>query len=121
MQFIFNAAPIGLHWSCDREDRNNGTIKDRIYNKNHQAITGLTEEEMNISGIFAKITHPEDLAQQNKERQRLTNKETNRISLEKRYLQKDGSITWVLAGWARQWDLDDCFRFVFGITSHDVA
>lgn len=106
MQFIFNSAPIGLHWSCDREERNRGPIKDRIFNIAHQDITGLSKEEMNIPGIFSSITHPYDSIIQENARKRLTNKESNRVSIEKRYIRKDGTVKWVSAAWARKWDDD---------------
>ena len=83
MQFIFNSAPIGLHWSCDRTDQSKGPIKDRLVNAAHQAITGLSKEEMDIPGMFSAITHPQDAIRQHEERKLLISKETDRISIRK--------------------------------------
>ena len=61
---------------------------------------------MTVRGIFGAITHPDDTFLQQETRKPLNNKETTHVSMEKRYLRKDGRTIWVNASWNRRWDPD---------------
>jgi two-component system sensor kinase FixL len=58
------------------------------------AITGYSKEEL-LGGSFQNITHPEDLAQDLAQVERLLSGEAERYSMDKRYFRKDGGIVWV--------------------------
>jgi PAS domain S-box-containing protein len=58
------------------------------------AITGYPREEL-LSSTFTDITHPDDQMARWRQTRRLLAGEVPTYSLEKRYLRKDGSTTWV--------------------------
>ncbi|MDZ4402456.1 PAS domain S-box protein [Prosthecobacter sp.] len=57
-------------------------------------ITGYSEEEL-LRKTFVELTHPEDQANDKVAHERLTRGDVSGISLEKRYVGKDGRIVWV--------------------------
>jgi len=57
-------------------------------------ITGYSEEEL-LGMTFVDLTHPDDQADDKTAHERLTRGEVPGISLEKRYVGKDGRIVWV--------------------------
>ena len=63
---------------------------------NHKVceITGYTESEL-LSARFQDITHPEDLAADLAETQKIIDGTLNTFAMEKRYIRKDGSLVWV--------------------------
>ncbi|MHC5544628.1 PAS domain S-box protein, partial [Singulisphaera rosea] len=58
------------------------------------AITGYSRDEL-LSMSFREITHPEDRERDFEGFQRMVRGETSEYHIEKRYVRKDGSITWV--------------------------
>lgn len=58
------------------------------------AITGYTKDEL-LGGSFQHITHPDDLAEDLAQIDRLLRGEAERYSMDKRYFRKDGGIVWV--------------------------
>jgi len=66
---------------------------------NHRVceITGYNEREL-MQMRFQDITHPDDLAADMAETQKILRGEQTSFSLEKRYIRKDGSIVWVHLG-----------------------
>ena len=57
-------------------------------------IVGYTAEEL-LSGAFQDITHPDDLAADLANVQRMLDGQCDSYSMEKRYICKDGSARWV--------------------------
>jgi PAS domain S-box-containing protein len=57
-------------------------------------IVGYTREEL-LQSTFQDITHPEDLESDLAQVRRLLAGESDTYSLEKRYLRKDGDVTWI--------------------------
>ncbi len=57
-------------------------------------ITGYSEEEL-LRKTFVELTHPEDQVNDKVAHERLTRGDVSGISLEKRYVGKDGRIVWV--------------------------
>jgi PAS domain S-box-containing protein len=57
-------------------------------------ITGYTRQEL-LKKTFQEITHPDDVAEDVRQADRLRRGELSRYGLEKRYLRKDGSPVWV--------------------------
>ena len=57
-------------------------------------ITGYERDEL-VGRRFADITHPDDVAEDMRQRARLLAGEIQGYTLEKRYIRKDGQATWV--------------------------
>ncbi|MEP6889102.1 MAG: response regulator [Nitrospirota bacterium] len=57
-------------------------------------ITGYEREEL-LGKFFADVTHPDDLESEWANARRLLAGETATYSMEKRYLRKDGGLTWI--------------------------
>jgi len=57
-------------------------------------ITGYSEEEL-LGRTFFDITHPEDRERNRADYERLLRGEINELSMEKRYIRKDGEVIWV--------------------------
>lgn len=83
----FEGAAVGVaHVSADgRWLRVNRKVCD---------ITGYSEPEL-LKKCFQEITHPEDLAADVAETEKLLQGTSNNFSMEKRYIRKDGSPVWV--------------------------
>lgn len=106
MRFIFESAPVGLSWSHGREGGTSPGVDEYIANPALLSITGLSEREVHRAKIFSEITHPDDVARQAEIRKGLRNHQSDRVSLEKRYIRRDGETVWVVASWMRKWDDD---------------
>jgi PAS domain S-box-containing protein len=63
-------------------------------NKHYCQITGYAEHEM-IGRSFASITHPDDVAREQKLNEKLIAGHSNDFIVEKRYLCKSGEVAWV--------------------------
>jgi len=63
-------------------------------NKRYCEIVGYTAEEL-AGKTFHDITHPDDIAVDLAERQRVLSGAISSFSMEKRYIRKDGSPIWV--------------------------
>ncbi len=63
-------------------------------NKKLCEIVGYSEAEL-MQMTFQEITHPEDLAADLAETEKLLNGSLNTFSMEKRYIRKDGTPVWV--------------------------
>ena len=86
-RFIFERAPLGLSWLWVGADGS----RRRLTNQAHLKIIGLTTEQMRDPGIFRRITHPDDRAEQQELYQKLEQGEIDHFSVRKRYLRLDGS------------------------------
>ncbi len=65
-----------------------------LVNKRYCEIVGYTAEEL-AGKTFQDITHPDDLAVDLAQRERLLSGAISHFSMEKRYIRKDGSPIWV--------------------------
>lgn len=74
-------------------------------NQKFCAIVGYSEEEL-LAKTFQDITHPDDLATDIDQLQRMLLREIDYYSLEKRYIRKDGDIVWVTLTVALTWKSD---------------
>ncbi|HEY0864750.1 MAG TPA: CHASE domain-containing protein [Lacunisphaera sp.] len=84
-RFILNALPVGVSW------RSYGEAQDTWVNDAVLRLTGLNREEAMDNNSYRAITAPADWARQEAEYERLHRGETDRFSLEKRYLRLDGT------------------------------
>ncbi len=83
----FDESPVGIAIvSCD--------FHFRQVNAALCHITGYSSEEL-VGMEFGKITHPEDLAADVQQAQRLLSGEIDQYDMEKRYIHKDGGECWV--------------------------
>lgn len=102
----FEQAAVGiLHTSLD------GHILE--CNECFARIVGYTPEEL-IGSSFQAITPPEDRGAGNTALVRLLSGEAQTVSFEKRYLRRDGTLTWVLLTISIQHDEQD--RSLFFLT-----
>ena len=83
-RFILNALPVGVSW------RSFGEAQETWVNDAVLRLTGLGREEALNNDSYRAITEPADWTKQEAEYERLRRGETDRFSLEKRYLRLDG-------------------------------
>ncbi|MFA5848827.1 MAG: PAS domain S-box protein [Bacteroidales bacterium] len=84
---MFDQAPIGAAMvSLD--------YKYMMVNDALCKITGYSSEEL-ISRTFSSITHPDDIAFETEQFEKIMSGETDHFEMEKRYIRTDGSIVWV--------------------------
>ncbi len=88
-QFIFESAPVGISWHLA------GNAASHVVNPEHERITGVSAADSVKPGVFARVTHPEDLVRQRAFSDQLLRGEIDRFALEKRYLHADGRVVWV--------------------------
>lgn len=77
-------------------------------------ITGYRDDELSQM-TFQQITHPDDLEMDWQFARRVLAKEISGYSLEKRYIRKDGSITWVNLTSSAVWDAAGQPKYAVGI------
>ncbi|BAZ50685.1 two-component hybrid sensor and regulator [Nostoc sp. NIES-4103] len=77
-------------------------------------ITGYSYAEL-MQMNFRDITHPDDLANDWAQGQRVLAREINGYSLEKRYIRKDGGIIWVNLTASVVWDANGQPKYAVGI------
>jgi len=96
MQFkaIFNQVPIGI--AIGYNDKYLESIDDErsSINPMFEKITGRTKEEL-VNIAWMDITHPDDIAEDLDNYQKLIAGEIDGYVLEKRYIKPDGSLVWV--------------------------
>jgi len=85
---IFEQAAVGVA----QIDSHTGEFT--LINNKYCEIAGYSREEMS-STTFQAITHPEDLALDLSNMEKLRAGEIREFSMEKRYIRKDGSLVWV--------------------------
>ncbi len=91
-RFIFDAMPVGVSWRLVPAQ---GAVM-RLFNEAHLRICGITREEIDVPGVFERITHPEDKPRQQELRAQLQSGAIDRYSMEKRYRRADGETVWVV-------------------------
>ncbi len=84
---IFEFAPVGISLATP------GGVFKRV-NRKFCSLTGYSRVE--AEGLdFRKITHPDDVPAENRLLDRIFNNQADSFNIEKRYIQKNGSIIWV--------------------------
>jgi PAS domain S-box-containing protein len=78
-------------------------------NKKFCDIVGYSESEL-LQRTFRDITHPEDLAADSAQREKIKKREITTYSMDKRYIRKDGSPVWTNLSVAGAWDESGTFR-----------
>ncbi len=91
-RFIFEVLPIGVSWKKTAPD---GTVT-RLVNDAHLRLCGLTRAEIDEPDAFARVSIPEEYAQQQKLQARLAAGEIPQFSMEKRYRHRDGRLVWAM-------------------------
>lgn len=91
-EVIFEQAPIGIAISSSMGSQLSDEAIVKI-NSMYERITGRTKEEL-INTDWAKITHPDDLAEEMNKFKKLQAGDINYYSMEKRLIKPDGSIVW---------------------------
>lgn len=91
---IFHQSPIGIFISHSMNPFDSGSNNKANINPVFEKITGRTKEELLNLG-WAKITHPDDLAEDMRSFEKLVAGKIKSYSMEKRYIKPDGSYIWV--------------------------
>jgi len=84
---VFDRAAVGMVLHAA-----DGSTRERV-NDAFCAMVGYSREEL-LDNPYEALTHPDDLEKSLELRRRLANGETETISMEKRYLHKDGHAVW---------------------------
>ncbi|HLK34524.1 MAG TPA: PAS domain S-box protein, partial [Terriglobales bacterium] len=83
---IFEAAAIGIgHFTLDGKIAESNRALEQILGYSHDELQGMP---------FARITHPDDLAQDARLFADMAAGRRDRYHLEKRYVRKDGKVVW---------------------------
>lgn len=88
---FYDHAPIGISW---REFDSEGQPTINHVNRRFCDIVGLSTEEASDMRNIARITHPDDRAEQQRLTKELYEGRRPLFSMEKRYQRADGSIVW---------------------------
>ncbi|MBI5769731.1 MAG: PAS domain S-box protein [Verrucomicrobia bacterium] len=110
-RFIFEAMPIGISW---RHESGGGVIERHI-NQAHLTICGLTRADVEKPGVFANISHPDELEHQRRLYARLEAGEIQAFSHEKRYLRRDGAVVWAVRSVRREPLPDGSFQEISAV------
>ncbi len=91
LRFIFEFVPVGISWMIV------GREETRMMNVAHTTISGVDLDALQADpAAFEHLTHPDDLGRERVEMSRLRRGEIDHFSLEKRFVQKDGSVIWAV-------------------------
>ena len=97
-KFIFESVPVGIASHLTHAD---GRLVWEI-NRAYLRLCGLTREQHEQPGIYARITHPEDYARQLALLQQVNEGKIQQYAMEKRLVRLDGSTVWVAFSFQRQ-------------------
>lgn len=87
LRSVFDDAAVGMVLHAP-----DGSTRDRVNNAFCDMV-GYTREEL-LGNPYEALTHPDDLPQSLELRRKLASGETDAITMEKRYLHKDGHAVW---------------------------
>ena len=106
-RLLFENSPIGMN----RVSPDNELLD---VNQSYADITGYTQKEL-LSGAFAEVGYPADLAKSEAEYDKLVAGAAS-VQLDKRLLKKDGSIIYVSQRVVMVRDDNNVPQFIFGMT-----
>ncbi len=86
---IFDLVPIGLSWFIVGRQG-----ETHLVNTEHARITGVPIDRRHEVELYEKATHPDDVILQKELTARIQSGETDRFTIEKRYVHPDGKILW---------------------------
>jgi PAS domain S-box-containing protein len=98
LRFIFDSLPVGISFARTEPDGR----RTRLINDAHLKICGITREQADEPGVFARITHPDDRAVQERLRQQIEEGSLDGMAIDKRYVQPGGQVVWVMYSVRRQ-------------------
>lgn len=98
LRFIFDSVPVGISFTSVEPDGN----RLRLINDAHLRICGVTREQVDDPATYVRITHADDREIQAHLTRQVDAGIIDRYSLDKRYLQPDGRVTWVQLSFLRQ-------------------
>ena len=93
-ELIFEQAPIGIAISFGSDPSDAQQNAHYSINPMYEQITGRSKASLLELG-WARITHPDDLAQDIEQYAKLQAGDIDAYSIEKRLIKPDGSIVWV--------------------------
>lgn len=73
-------------------------------------ILGYKKEELTVLN-YQKLTHPDDLAEDEENVRKVLHKEIPSYTMEKRFYHKNGSVVWALLTVSMVWNTDDTPKF----------
>ncbi len=88
-QFIFESLPVGIAWMVT------GKLQTRIVNPAHAQLSGVPVARRPQLKLYRQATHPDDRPLQDTLDERIVAGQTDRYTIEKRYLHPDGRTCWV--------------------------
>jgi len=86
-------------------------------NPAYRRMLDCTEEEMQSIRIFEQLTHPEDLADDIQQFQKLASGKLDRLHIDKRYILRNGRLVWVSLELSVLRDAVGNPRFILGLAA----
>jgi len=90
-KLIFDTVTIGIAFHTTHSD---GSCT-RIINDAYLRLCGLSRSQHDEPGIYERITHPDDWAQQQRFQEQIQAGSRKQFSMEKRYLHSPDKVVWV--------------------------
>lgn len=97
LRLVLDEMPVGVRWVREIDGQT-----EVVLNPAHERITGVALADQGRPGVYLDRTHPDDIAAQEAGLERLRRGEISAFSLEKRFLQTNGRVSWVASNWLRR-------------------
>jgi PAS domain S-box-containing protein len=107
---VFEGSEIGIAVSDVKDGR-------LTVNPAYRRMLGCSEEEMQSIRIFDRLTHPDDLASDQFQFQRLVRGEIDHLHFDKRYLLRDSRLVWVSLELSVLYDAAGKPQFILGLAA----
>src|SRR5258708_16035896 len=81
-------------------------------------MLGCTAEELRFTGMFDRLTHPDDLEQDRNSFKKLVAGEIDHLHIDKRYLLRDGRLVWASVELSLLRDAAGKPQYILGLAAH---
>jgi PAS domain S-box-containing protein len=89
-RFIFEHTPVGISWMQGRR------AETRLVNPAHERITGVPVALAHDTANYLAASHPDDREKQQLLTDQFYRGEIDQVTMEKRYIHRDGRVVWAV-------------------------